>query len=29
MIEVAVNTDGAEDGVGFAGGTMDVESAGD
>src|SRR5207245_10281848 len=29
MVEVAVNADGAEDGVRFAGGAMDVEAAGD
>src|SRR6266849_3194054 len=29
MIEIAVHADGAEDGVGFAGGAMHVEAAGD
>src|SRR6266478_8373311 len=29
MIEIAVDADGAEDGVGFAGGAMHVEAAGD
>jgi hypothetical protein len=29
MIEIAVDADGAEDGVGFAGGSMHIEAAGD
>ena len=29
VIEVAVDSDGAEDGVGFAGGAMNVEAAAD